>query len=88
MQIIDIFGVILVVVGLILTTNFLPVKFAFSKPIGWAMASIGMFLLFVCNMIFGRIIYAIVCLLFSMANAYFSVNFLKKEKGYNGHINQ
>ena len=75
---IKIFGAILVAIGLLLTTNILPYKI--DKGIGWALASLGMFLFFVYGMICGNMIFASLSLLFAIVNAYFSVNYFKKDK--------
>ena len=77
MMTIKILAAILTVVGLILTTNIMPVKINKSKAIGWALASLGMFLFFVYSMICGNIISAIVSLIFMIINVYFSVNYFK-----------
>lgn len=77
MMTIKILAAILTVVGLILTTNIMSVKINKSKAIGWALASLGMFLFFVYSMICGNIISAIVSLIFMIINVYFSVNYFK-----------
>ena len=79
MIIIKIFGAILVAIGLLLTTNILSYKI--NKGIGWALASLGMFLFFAYGMICGNMIFASLSLLFAIVNAYFSVNYFKKDKG-------
>jgi len=76
MVIIKILGAILVAIGLFLTTNILSSKT--NKGIGWALASLGMLLFFTYGMICGNMIFAIVSLLFVIVNAYFSVNYFKK----------
>ena len=78
MVIIRILGIILVIVGLFLTTNIVSVKINKSESIGWALASLGMFLFFVYSMICGNIISAIVSLIFTIINVYFSVNYFKQ----------
>jgi hypothetical protein len=78
MIIIKIFGAILVAIGLLLTTNILSYKI--DKGIGWALASLGMFLFFAYGMICGNMIFASLSLLFAIVNAYFSVNYFKKDK--------
>lgn len=77
MVIIKILGIILVVVGLFLTTNIMSVKINKSESIGWALASLGMFLFFVYGIIYENIYFAVASLLFSVINAYFSVNYFK-----------
>ena len=77
MMTIKILAAILTVVGLILTTNIMSVKINKSKAIGWALASLGMFLFFIYSMVCGNIISAIVSLLFTIINVYFSVNYFK-----------
>ncbi len=78
---IDILGLILVIIGLLLTTNnVLTNRIASNEAIGWALAALGMFLLFVSDMISGDIIFAVITLLFTIVNAYFSVNNFKKDK--------
>ena len=77
MMTIKILAAILTVVGLILTTNIMSVKINKSKAIGWALASLGMFLFFVYSMICGNIVSAIVSLIFMIINVYFSVNYFK-----------
>ena len=52
----------------------------FGKAIGWALATLGMILLFVYSIISGNIIYAIVTLLFAIANAHFSIDCFKEYK--------
>ena len=78
MMVIKILGVILVAVGLFLTTNILPSKT--NKSIGWALASLGMFLFFAYGVIYGHTIFAIISLLFAIVNAYFSVDYFKKNR--------
>ena len=78
MIIIKIFGAILVTIGLLLTTNILSYKI--DKGIGWALASLGMFLFFAYGMICGNMIFALLSLLFAIVNAYFSVDCFKEYK--------
>lgn len=78
MIIIKILGAILVAIGLFLTTNILSSKT--NKGIGWALASLGMLLFFAYGMICGNMIFASLSLLFAIVNAYFSVNYFKKDK--------
>jgi len=78
MGIINVLGTVLVVIGLLLTINVLSDKIAFGKAIGWALATLGMILLFVYSIISGNIIYAIVTLLFAIANAHFSIDCFKE----------
>ena len=80
MGIINVLGAVLVVIGLLLTINVLSDKIAFGKAIGWALTTLGMVLLFVYSIISGNIIYAIVTLLFAIANAYFSIDYFKEYK--------
>ena len=75
---IKILGAILVAVGLFLTTNILSSKT--NKSIGWALASLGMFLFFAYGIIYGHTIFAIISLLFAIVNAYFSVDYFKKNR--------
>ena len=77
MVIIKILGAILVAVGLFLTTNILSNKI--NKGIGWALSSLGMLLFFAYGMICGNMIFAILSLLFTIVNAYFSVNYFKNK---------
>ena len=80
MGIINVLGTVLVVIGLLLTINVLSDKIAFGKAIGWALATLGMILLFVYSVVSGNMIYAIVTLLFTIANAYFSIDCFKEYK--------
>ena len=80
MGIINVLGAVLVVIGLLLTINVLSDKIAFGKAIGWALATLGMILLFVYSIISGNIIYAIVTLLFAIVNAHFSIDCFKEYK--------
>lgn len=80
MAVISILGGALVVIGLLLTINILPSKITYRRAIGWALATLGMVLLFVYSIISGNIVHAIVTLLFAIANAYFSVDCFKEYK--------
>ena len=77
MMIIKILGAVLVAVGLFLTTNILSSKI--NKSIGWALASLGMFLFFAYGVICGNMVFAILSLLFAIVNVYFSVDYFKKK---------
>ena len=79
MEIISILGTILVVVGLVLTTNMLSDKVSPNKSLGWAIAAVGMFLFFIHSVLLGKIISSILSLLFTLINTYFSVNYYKEE---------
>lgn len=80
MGIISILGTILVVIGLVLTTNMLGDKVNTNKSLGWGLAAIGMFLFFIHSVLLGKIISSILSLLFTLINTYFSVNYYKEEK--------
>lgn len=77
MMAIKILAAILVGAGLFLTTNIMSDKVNKSKAIGWALASLGMFLFFICSMVCGNMISAILSLIFTIINVYFSVNYSK-----------
>ncbi len=74
-MIISFFAFVLVFVGILLTTNILPNKFSFGKSTGWALAALGMLILSVYAFTCGKIIFAIISLIFAIGNAYFSVDY-------------
>ena len=75
MMLINIFVLVLVVVGILLTTNTLSSRINFGKTIGWAMMALGMLILSVCGFASGKIIFASVSLVFAIVDAYFSIEY-------------
>lgn len=77
---INLIGTILVIVGIVLTISKVCETIHINVIVGWILAAIGMLLLSFCGFIQGKIIFAILCLVFAMGNIYFVVNELKNEK--------
>ena len=80
MLIISLIGTILVVVGIVLTISKVCEIIHINSFVGWILAIIGMFLLSFCSLIQGKIIFAILCLIFAIGDIYFAVNELNNEK--------
>lgn len=87
MNIVAIIGITLGVVGLMLTIPFLYTKLSLKEYFGWALASLGMFILFVHQTLFGNVFFAMMSLLFTIVNTYFCVNYFNETKKKNGNNN-
>lgn len=77
--ILDIIGALFVTIGLLLTFDFLNKRIVSGRTIGWALAAVGMFLFFVYNVIIGNVLFGILSLLFTIVDAYLSVNYYKTD---------
>ena len=76
--VIHVIGCILVFVGILLTIPSLCSKIKVDTVVGWSMSAIGMLLLAFYGFASGRILFAILCLIFTAGDMYFSVSSLKK----------
>ena len=74
---IQLFGIILVLIGVILSFQTVRDKINLNAGIGWLIAAVGMLLLSFCEFFAGSLIYAIISLIFVMVNIYFYINDFK-----------
>ena len=74
---IQLFGIILVLIGIILSFQTVRDKINLNAGIGWLIAAVGMLLLSFCEFFAGSLIYAIISLIFVMVNIYFCINDFK-----------
>ena len=74
---IQLFGIILVLIGIILSFQTVRDKINLNAGIGWLIAAVGMLLLSFCDFFAGSLIYAIISLIFAMVNIYFCINDFK-----------
>ena len=84
---ISIIGLMLVLVGLILTIPTIGTRMALGRTIGWALASVGMFLLFLYHIISGNIVFGIITLIFAIGNIFFCIECFKEYNKWNGNNN-
>ncbi len=74
---IQLFGILLVLIGVILSFQTVRDKINLNTGIGWLIAAVGMLLLSFCEFFAGSLIYATISLIFVMVNIYFCINDFK-----------